>query len=320
MGLRRELLGGQATPFQAALAMALRGLLRFGVRPAFRPGMRLGVQRFWLNTASRASLVAGGVPRHRARFGSVPAEILGRPQGPVLLYLHGGGYVSGSPATRRSLTSHLARRLNATVVVPAYRLAPEHPCPAALDDALMVYQRLLDKGHDASHIAVGGDAAGGGLTLALLQRIRDSALPAPAAGVLLSPWLDLTVNQEQRSDIGETLLNVPWLAQAARLYAGDDLARPQASPLYGDLNGLPPLLIQSGGDELLRVDSERLADRLRATDTPSRYQLFPRRWHVFQTHAGLLADADLAVAEIGDFLHQKWEKAVNNEQLTGNSE
>ncbi|MEQ9508016.1 MAG: alpha/beta hydrolase, partial [Alloalcanivorax xenomutans] len=91
------------------------------------------------------------------------------------------------------------------------------------------------------------------------------------------------------------------------------------SPLYGDLNGLPPLLIQSGGDELLRVDSERLADRLRATDTPSRYQLFPRRWHVFQTHAGLLADADLAVAEIGDFLHQKWEKAVNNEQLTVNS-
>ena len=224
----------------------------------------------------------------------------------TVLYLHGGGYVSGGPVTHRALTSHLAKLADASVAVADYRLAPEHPFPAALDDAHRAYLALLEKGHAPERLAVAGDSAGGGLTLALLQRLRDEGQPLPACALMFSPWVDLTLAETPLTVPGEAMLNRQWLAFAAEAYAGDQRDSAGASPLLGNLDGLPPLLIQTGSDEILANDSERLAEALDRADCDARYQSYPGRWHVFQLHAGMLHDADLALAECRDFLHQHW--------------
>lgn len=303
MSCTHETGGAPPTASQRLIAGTLRGMLRTLLMPAFAARAPVSLQRRWLNVMSRATLPARGVTRRDTQFDSVPVELVGDGGDLTLLYLHGGGYVSGGPATHRALTTHLAKRLNATVAVADYRLAPENPCPAALSDAVSVYRGLLQQGHDPGRLAIIGDSAGGGLALALLQHLRAGAsLPAPAAAVLLSPWLDLTLEHTPRRVTGEAMLNWDWLDAAADAYAGDHRARPEASPLFGDLNGLPPLLIQSGSDEILRGDSERLARALTDADTQGRYQQFPQRWHVFQLHAGVLRDAGLAIEAIADFL------------------
>ncbi|MEO1901508.1 MAG: alpha/beta hydrolase, partial [Alcanivorax sp.] len=210
------------------------------------------------------------------------------------------------PVTHRALTSHLAKLADASVAVADYRLAPEHPFPAALDDAHRAYLALLEKGHAPERLAVAGDSAGGGLTLALLQRLRDEGQPLPACALMFSPWVDLTLAETPPTVPGEAMLNRQWLAFAAEAYAGDQRDSAGASPLLGNLDGLPPLLIQTGSDEILANDSERLAEALDGADCDARYQRYPGRWHVFQLHAGMLHDADLALAECRDFLHQHW--------------
>lgn len=303
MSCTHETGGAPPSAAQRLIAGTLRGVLRTLLMPAFAARVPVGLQRRWLNVMSRATLPARGVARRDTHFDSVPVELVGDGRDLTVLYLHGGGYVSGGPATHRALTTHLAKRLNATVVVADYRLAPENPCPAALTDAVTVYRGLLEQGHDARRTAIIGDSAGGGLALALLQHLRDGAgLPAPAAGVLLSPWLDLTLAHTPHRVAGEAMLSREWLDAAADAYAGNHRARPEASPLFGDLNGLPPLLVQCGGDEILRGDSDRLATALVDADTRARYQQYPHRWHVFQLHAGVLKDADLAIDTIADFL------------------
>ena len=303
MSCTREQGGVVETPSQRLIATALRGSLKTLLSPAFQARMPVGLQRRWLAAVTRVTLPARGVPHRRARFAGVPVEVVGEGRAATLLYLHGGGYVAGGPGTHRALTTRLARDLDATVVAVDYRLAPEAPCPAAIDDAIAVYRCLLKQGHDPARLAVAGDSAGGGLSLALLQHLRDGGtLPLPAAGVLLSPWVDLTLAHTPEKVEGEAMLGLPWLNMAAEAYARGRRDQAAASPLYGDLNGLPPLLIQSGSDEILRPDSERLAEALDTADTVARYQCFPGRWHVFQLHGGLLADADQALADIRAFL------------------
>ncbi|MEP4370979.1 MAG: alpha/beta hydrolase fold domain-containing protein, partial [Alloalcanivorax venustensis] len=150
------------------------------------------------------------------------------------------------------------------------------------------------------------DSAGGGLTLALLQRLRDEGQPLPACALMFSPWVDLTLAETPPTVPGEAMLNRQWLTFAAEAYAGNQRDSAGASPLLGNLDGLPPLLIQTGSDEILANDSERLAEALDRADCDARYQRYPGRWHVFQLHAGMLHDADLALAECRDFLHQHW--------------
>lgn len=308
MSCTHEIGGVAPSITQRLIAASLRGALKVLIGPAFLSRAPLTLQRRWLAALSKASLPARGVPRRDLHFGSVPVELVGEGRSGTVLYLHGGGYVSGGPNTHRALTSHLARQLDATVAVVDYRLAPEYPCPAALDDAITVYRALLDNGHPAERIAVVGDSAGGGLALAVLQHLRDDGhLPAPAAGVLLSPWVDLTLTRTPERLDGEVMLNLPWLAFAAQAYAGNGRDKPEASPLFGNLSGLPPLLIQCGSDEILRGDSDRLAAALSGVDTQARYQLFPHRWHVFQLHAGLLSDSDDALRSIGDFLAKHYD-------------
>ncbi len=307
MSCSRELSGAAPSPSQTLVAALLRGALTALVKPAFNPRRGVVFQRRWLSAAARVTLPARGVPRRRAHFAGVPVELVGDGRAGCVLYLHGGGYLSGSPATHRALTTHLARRSDTTVVVADYRRAPEHPCPAALDDALAVYRRLLDNDHAPGRLALAGDSAGGGLALALLQRINNEGLPAPASAILISPWLDLSLRQTPAWVPGEAMLNLHWLEKAAEAYAGGQRDQAGASPLFGDCDNLPPLLIQSGGDEILRGDSERLADALAGTRTRARYQLYPDRWHVFQLHAGVLADADHAIDEMRDFLNHHWQ-------------
>jgi acetyl esterase/lipase len=224
----------------------------------------------------------------------------------AVLYLHGGGYTTGSPSTHRALTGHLAVHCDAEVFAPHYRLAPEHPFPAALDDAVAAWHGLRGHGLDASRLAIAGDSAGGGLAVATALRLRDLGEPMPCGLVLFSPWVDLTLERLAPAPPGEVMLTLPWVRECARGYAaGTDPRHPGISPIEADLAGLPPTLIQVGTDELLLSDSRRLCERLRAARVPVELKEFPARWHVFQANAGVLADADRALEAVGRFLRAR---------------
>jgi len=246
-----------------------------------------------------------------ARCGGVPGEFVRArgvaPGSGAILYLHGGAYCVGSHVTHRSLTSHLARRSVANVFVADYRLAPEHPCPAAVDDAIEAYRGLREQGWAPGQIAFVGDSAGGGLTLATVLKLRDLGEPLPAALALFSPWVDLGNPDRGQPPPGEIMISLPWVQECARLYlAGRDARDALASPIQGDLRGLPPTLIQVGQDEILLQDSRRLGAALVAANVPVQLEEYPRRWHVFQVNAGVLADADRALESAAGFLRQRW--------------
>ena len=228
--------------------------------------------------------------------------------GLVVLYLHGGGYAFCSASnTHRDLISRIARTTGATVVGLDYRLAPENPFPAAVDDAVAAYRELLDRGFSPRSIAVAGDSAGGGLAFGALLKIRDDGLPMPAAVVGLSPWTDLAAT-------GSTLvtnLKRDMLIPGDRLqegivwYLGDaDPRTPYASPLYGDHAGLPPSLIMVGSDEVLLDDSVRLAERMEKAGVDVELQVWPGMQHVFPLFAPILPEGAEAIALIGGFLRK----------------
>src|SRR5215510_2471576 len=199
-----------------------------------------------------------------------PAEWLRPPSavaGRVVLYLHGGGYVIGSPRSHRHLAAAIASASAAIALVLDYRLAPEHPFPAAVDDAVVAYHWLLDQGIAPGHIVVAGDSAGGGLTVATLLALRDRGRPLPAGGVCISPWVDLTCSGASYTTRAERdpIVKRESVVEMARAYLGrTDAKTPLASPLHADLRGLPPLLIQVGGDEVLLDDSTQLAGQAKA--------------------------------------------------------
>ena len=292
------------------VAAVLRTVLRATLLPTFRPGRPIPEQRRRLALVTRLTLPARGVDFTVATCGGVPGEFaqtrgLASTRGTVL-YLHGGAYCVGSPATHRAITSHLARRTSARVFVADYRLAPEHTFPAAVDDAVAAYRALLRDGGSPQCIAIIGDSAGGGLALATALRLRDLAEPLPAALVLFSPWVDLGTPDRGVEPAGETMLSRAWTAECARLYLGGrDSNDPLASPINGDLRGLPPTLVQVGQDELLLPDARRLQSALAAAGVPVELQEYPRRWHVFQINAGVLADADRALQSVAGFLRER---------------
>jgi acetyl esterase/lipase len=265
--------------------------------------------------AARANLemltAAAPVPEdivcERVHAGGVPAEWVTAPGAGsrVVLYLHGGGYVVGSVNTHRDLAGRLSRAAGARVLVLDYRLAPEHPFPAAVDDALAAYRWLLSDGRVPTDVAIGGDSAGGGLTLATLVALRDAGLPLPAAGVCLSPWTDLAGTGESLRTKAAVDPMVQWsrLAQMADAYlAGQDARTPLASPLYADLRDLPPLLIQVGTAETLLDDATRIAERAQAAGVDVTLEPWDDMIHVFQAFAGLLPEGQQAVERIGAFI------------------
>jgi len=239
----------------------------------------------------------GGIPGWWCRLPSAAAEAR-------LLYLHGGGYSLGSAEAFRNLASQLAVRAGADAFLPDYRLAPEHPFPSALDDAVAVYRGLLDSG--ANRIVVAGDSAGGGLALALLAVLtdrRDAALPLGAA--VMSPWTDLTLSGDSMESRAEAdpIFTRGVMAAFADAYAREhDRADPKVSPLYADLVGLPPVHIDVGDNELLLDDSVRFAERARAAGVDVSLSIWTGMPHVFQSNPGQLVAAGQSLDAIGAFL------------------
>lgn len=219
----------------------------------------------------------------------------------TVLYLHGGGYAIGSPATHQGLTSHLASRARAVVFAADYRLAPEHPYPGALDDAFDAYAGLIASGVPAGSIVIAGDSAGGGLALATLMRIRDEDLAAPAGGFLISPWTDLTQSGESITSVtDDPLVNKPELDRWAGYYtAGGTVTsaadNPYVSPLFGDLSDLPPLLVHVGTMETLLDDSRRLAERATAAGADVSLTIAEGMIHVWHLFAGMIPESDEAI-------------------------
>jgi acetyl esterase/lipase len=226
----------------------------------------------------------------------------------VVLYLHGGGYVIGSIKTHRDLMGRISRAAQARVLGLDYRLAPEHPFPAAVDDSLSAYRWLLDNGTKPARIAVAGDSAGGGLTVATLVAIRDAKLPLPAAGVCLSPWVDMEgigETMKTRAQADPVVQRDGLLGMASAYLQGKDPRSPLAAPLYADLKGLPPLLIQVGDAETLLDDSNRLADRARAAGVNVKLEVWPEMIHVWQLFASFLPEGQQAVEGIGSFIRSR---------------
>lgn len=224
-----------------------------------------------------------------------------------LLYLHGGAYTVGAPRLYRHFTWRIADAARARVLVIDYRLAPEHPFPAALDDAVAAWRWLLDSGADPRQMLVAGDFAGGGLALAMMLKLRDDGLPLPAAAVAMSPWTDLALTAPSFRDNAEAdpmlvAEDVPRFA--AGYLAGADARDPYASPLYGDPRGLPPTLLQAGSDEILRDDAVRMADAMRAAGCDVELQVWPKMPHTWQLLAPMLPEARAALREIARFLER----------------
>lgn len=227
----------------------------------------------------------------------------------VVLYLHGGAFLVGSPTMYRKLAVRLARVTRAPVVVPTYRLAPEHPWPAAPADALSAYRALLDARHDPRGIAVMGDSAGGNLVLTLLQQLRDAGLPMPASASCLSPWADLTHSGEtirSHADL-DPMLPAHRLPGAARAYApGHDLAHPLVSPVFADFAGFPPLLVQVGSDEVLLDDARRVVAAAERDGVSASLRVWDGQPHVFQMLAHVIPEGRAAIGEVGEFVLRHW--------------
>ena len=225
----------------------------------------------------------------------------------ALILLHGGGFSAGSALTHRDLGARLAQATNLPVLLVEYRLAPEHPFPAGLDDAVTVYRALLADGYAAERLIMCGDSAGGGLAVATLLALRDAQVPLPRAAVLLSAWLDLALGGEllvSRAQL-DPLTTRAGLAAAAQLYVGQrDATDPFISPVYGELAGLPPLLLQVGDHEMLLDDSRRLAERARAAGVEATLEVWPEMWHVWHGWAAELPEGQAAIDQIGAYVQQ----------------
>jgi epsilon-lactone hydrolase len=226
----------------------------------------------------------------------------------VVLYFHGGGYAIGSPRSHRHLAAAIARAAGTRALLLDYRLAPEHPFPAALDDAVAAYEWLLARGIAPGRIVLGGDSAGGGLTVATLIALRDRGMPRPGGGICISPWVDLTCSgasyaTKAAADPIVTRDGVEALAQA---YVGTgDRKAALVSPLYADLRNLPPLLVQVGSDEVLLDDALGLGARARAAGVDVKVEEWPAMIHVWHWFQPMLDEAEKAIAGIGDFVRAR---------------
>ncbi len=267
------------------------------------------LRRRW-HLLARLLLTASGVRVERDEVHGLEAEWLVPKQAPeakLLLYLHGGAYVMGGGATHRQFVSYLARAAGVRALLPEYRLAPEHPFPAAVDDAVGLYRALLADGYAAEDIVVAGDSAGGGLTLAMLLALRDGDDPLPAAACLLSPWLDLAATGETMSTHAQ---QDPWfkaedMSFVSSYYCAEhQLRNPLVSPVYGDLSGLPPVYIQVGADEILLSDSTRAAEKIKAAGGQVDLEVWSGMWHVFQVFVRQMPESRAAIAKLGAYIRK----------------
>jgi epsilon-lactone hydrolase len=244
-------------------------------------------------------------PTNLGGVDAVEVTIQGADSENVILYFHGGVYVIGSAAASVPLVGDLVRRAGAKAFTVDYRLAPEHPYPAAVEDAQAAYEGLLEQGIDPGRVALAGESAGGGLAVATLLALRAAGIPLPSAAFLMSPYADLTLAGETLADkqTADPLLTPEGLRlRIADYVAGADAADPYISPVFGDLGGLPPLLIQVGSHEILLSDAVRLAARAATADVQVTLEVTPGVPHVFQAYAALLDEAGEALDRASSFL------------------
>ena len=283
----------------------LDAILRQGAFPA---GSDVSEQRRQLRELLSAQPLPGDITVTAAALGGVPtAEITvaGVERRHVVLYFHGGVYVMGDAFLAADLASQVGRRTDAKVISVDYRLAPEHPYPAAVDDALAAYRALLDNGTAPSDIVFAGESAGGGLAIATLVNARDHGLPQPAAALVMSPYADLTLagsTLETKGKADPLLSREALQARVPDYTAGQDAALPLISPLFADLSGLPPLIIQAGTHEVLLDDALRLARRAATADVAVTLDVTPGVPHVFQAYHQILDEAAAALDRAGRFL------------------
>jgi cyclohexanone monooxygenase len=302
---------------EAVLAWQNRLLLRGLFRPLVGPPFGLRAQRRMVDGMGWLMPAARKVGRERRQLGGVTVELATPPTSPspaengAILYLHGGAFCLGSAWSHRGLTTRLARAAGMPVWTPDYRLAPEHPYPAGVDDAAACFEALLASGLRPDQIVIAGDSAGGALAMALLLRLRARRAPMPAGAALLSPLLDLRLLDLRLPDPGlharagvDPMLRAAWLEQTLAAYACPPEAAEHA-PLLADLAGLPPLLVQVGTDEILLTDALRLAERARACGVACRLEVHEGRWHVFQLQAAQLQSARAAIDALGSFARQR---------------
>jgi acetyl esterase/lipase len=304
-------LGGLRVP-PAVMRLGARQLGRRCLDPA-RPGNE---QRRRLDQLTRTAILPRGTAVTNEVIGGVRAEVLtagapgsrgsqdSRGSGPTVVHFHGGGYCIGSAQTARSWAAHLSAAAGCRVILPEYRLAPEHPHPAALEDARAVVRALTAEAK-AGPLVISGDSAGGGLALALVLSMRDDGSDLPAGCILLSPWLDLARDRRAIPELvrRDVLLTPQWLDACAGAYAdGAAQTDPLVSPLNAEHGGLPPLLVQAGTDEMLAPDAELLAASASGSGVDVTYTRWPRMWHDFVLQPGLLAAADSAIAQAAWFV------------------
>lgn len=243
--------------------------------------------------------------------GGVPAEWVippGPTAGRTILYFHGGGYVVGSPKDYREMVSHIARAAQARALTLDYRLAPENPHPAAVEDAVAAYRWLRGTGVEPGRTVLAGDSAGGGLTVATLVSLRSHGDPLPAGGVCLCPWVDLEItgkSMEEKADVDPLVKREVVTNMAAAYLQGQDPRTPLASPLYADLRGLPPLLIQAGTSETLLDDASRLGERAKMAGVDAAFEAWPDMIHVWQWFGSFLPEARQAIDRVGEFIRQR---------------
>lgn len=294
-------------------------LLRATVKPVLHlisfDADKIAERRGLLCSLARLIPVPGPYEIKPFRLGAFGAEWVDIPQAPemakdrVLLYLHGGGYVVGSPITHRNITTRLARYGRCRVLAINYRKSPQYPFPYALEDAVVAYRHLLAEGYDSKNITIAGDSAGGNLTFLTTLALRDRGVPLPAGIIGISPWTDLSSSGDSmHTHRGrDPMIPARRIRHAAKLHSnGIALDSPQLSPVFADLQGLPPILVHVGESEVLLSDSLRIIDRARNHGVTAHLKVWKNAPHVFQLFAGIVPQSKQSLREIAHFMRQCW--------------
>ncbi|MFZ5628322.1 MAG: alpha/beta hydrolase [Spirochaetota bacterium] len=290
----------------------IKQVVGVGTRVAFSRNVPRPLVQLGLNTLGVAIGPAPGCSLMEGSIDSIAYDFWTPEQlkpGRLLIYSHGGGYTMFSHKTHRTLASRLAVEFEAQAIVYDYRLSPEHRFPAAVDDALAVYQHVLRQGYDPRNIILAGDSAGGGLTFALLLAARDHDLPMPGLAIGISPWVDMTLSgySFQENPHKDVMLSPDGVRHFREMYLdGGDPKHPYASPLFGDLKGFPPVMLQAAGDEILRDDSVLFAAALRQAGIKVELDVSPGLFHVFEFAWRILPQADEAIIRMGDFVRRHY--------------
>jgi acetyl esterase/lipase len=293
----------QVSPEGAAYLQRLMKDTPFGSERFDFEGLRKGM-------GTRRTISVGGVRTQATKVGEIPAEWVLAPEADPevrLLYLHGGGFVSGSGGFYLPLAAHISDTAKCAVLLIDYRLAPEHRFPAGLDDCVSAHDWLCSQGPDGSAPAratfVAGDSAGGNLTLATLLALRDRRLRLPQGAISISPAADLTLASKSLQTVHDPIISAKTMPIFRDHYLGEqNPANPLASPVFGDYRGLPPLLIQAGEHEMLRDDSVRVADKAKSDGIDVKLEIWPGMFHVFQSHDPLLPEGKEAIDHIAQFI------------------